>query len=59
MPIIKNYKLNWTNPNIDKIKELLVEKHDFNEERIDKNLERITKKSAKINKNNESLNKWF
>ncbi len=57
MPIIKNYKLKWNNPDIDKIKEILVERHDFNEERINKNLERII--NIKKVKSNESLNKWF
>ena len=56
MPIIKNYQLKWTFPDIEKIKEILVERHDFNEERVNKNLERITKVK---NKSNEILNKWF
>ncbi len=56
MPIIKNYKLKWTNPDIEKIKEILVERHDFNEERVNKNLERIFKIKTK---SDESLNKWF
>ena len=57
MPLIKNYKLNWKTPDIEKIKEILVEKHDFNEERVNKNLERII--NVKKNKNDENLNKWF
>src|SRR3989344_5550225 len=57
MPIIKNYKLSWNKPDVEKIKEILVERHDFNEERINKNLDRII--NLKKNKSNESLNKWF
>ena len=57
MPIIKNYKLNWKSPDTEKIKELLIEKHDFNEERVNKNLDRII--NVKKVKSNESLNKWF
>lgn len=56
MPIIKNYQLKWTFPDIEKVKEILVERHDFNEERVNKNLERITKVKTK---SDESLNKWF
>jgi flap endonuclease-1 len=56
MPIIKNYKLKWTNPDLEKVKEILVTRHDFNEERVNKNLERIFKIKPKTN---ESLNKWF
>ncbi len=31
----KDYKLQWKNPNVEQIKKLLVEKHDFSEERVD------------------------
>ncbi len=58
MPVMKNYQLKWKSPDVDKIKELLVEKHDFNEERINKNLERISKVSKEV-KSNQNLNKWF
>lgn len=44
MPIMKNYQLKWTEINEDKIKKILVDKHDFSEERVDKMLERVTKK---------------
>ena len=57
MPIIKNYKLKWDNVDSEKVKEILVERHDFNEERINKNLERVI--NIKKTKSNESLNKWF
>lgn len=39
--IIKDYDLNWTKPNPDKIKEILVSRHDFSEERVDAALKRI------------------
>jgi flap endonuclease-1 len=45
--------LKFTKINPEKIKELLVEKHDFKEERVDKRLSELTKKE------NESLKKWF
>ncbi|QQG39194.1 MAG: flap endonuclease-1 [Candidatus Woesearchaeota archaeon] len=44
MPIMKNYQLKWKEPDVDKIKKLLVKEHDFSEERVDKTLEKITKK---------------
>jgi len=52
MPLIKNYQLKWTNPDLDKIKNIL-EKHDFSKDRINKLLERLKPKKQK------SLNKWF
>ena len=35
MPVMKNYQLKWNNLDEKKVKEILVEKHDFSEERID------------------------
>tara|TARA_Y100000310_G_scaffold167610_2_gene167530 strand:+ start:12198 stop:13208 length:1011 start_codon:yes stop_codon:yes gene_type:complete len=42
MPIMKNYQLKWSAPDVDKIKELLVEKHEFSEERVQTVLDRLT-----------------
>lgn len=44
MPIMKNYQLKFREPDIEKIKEILVEQHDFSEERVSKMLEKITKR---------------
>jgi flap endonuclease-1 len=52
MPIMKNYQLNWQEPNLDKIQSIL-QKHDFSEERINKLLERLKPKPQK------NLDKWF
>ena len=56
MPIMKNYKLNWEYPDEKKIREILVEEHDFSEERVDKTLSLL----LKINKKKEQtgLSKW-
>jgi len=43
MPIMKNYQIKWTAPDPEKIKELLVEKHDFSAERVQNVLDRLTK----------------
>lgn len=43
MPTTDNYELEWKAPNAEKIKELLVEEHDFNKERVEKTLSKITK----------------
>ncbi len=34
MPVMKNYQLKWNNLDEKKVKEILVEQHDFSEERI-------------------------
>ena len=52
MPIMKNYQLKWKEPDIDKIKKILLNR-DFSEERIDKLLERLKPKQQK------ELDKWF
>jgi flap endonuclease-1 len=41
MPVIKNYKLRWDKPNVEKIMKLLVDEHEFNQERVQKNIDRI------------------
>ncbi|HLC65991.1 MAG TPA: flap endonuclease-1 [Candidatus Nanoarchaeia archaeon] len=38
MPVTSSYKLEWKAPDIDEVKELLVKKHDFSEERVEKTL---------------------
>ena len=55
MPIMKNYQLKWSEPDSEKIKSILVDKHEFNEERIDKMLERLTKKE----KNQKGLSSFL
>ena len=52
MPIMKNYQLKWGPPNKEKIKQLLVDKHEFSEERVDKTLKALNKKQ-------KGLTKWF
>ncbi|MBI2667919.1 flap endonuclease-1 [Candidatus Woesearchaeota archaeon] len=41
MPIMKNYKLKWEYPSEEKIFKLLVDKHDFSEERVRKTLDKL------------------
>ena len=55
MPVMKNYQLKWEKPNVEKVKEILVEKHEFNEERVDKVLEKFNL----IKKKESSLSKWI
>ena len=50
----KNYILNWKEINIEKVKELLVEEHNFSLERVERLL---LQKEAKLK--NNSLNKWI
>ena len=56
MPVMKEYQLKWKNPDEAKIKELLVEQHDFSEERVDKTLEKLTK--LKKEKEQQGLSNW-
>ena len=43
MPVMPNYKLKWIDPDEDKIKKMLIDKHDFSEERVEKTLEKLRK----------------
>ena len=40
-PITKKYKIEWKQPDAEKLVELMVEKHDFSRERIEKVIERL------------------
>ena len=44
MPVMKNYQLKWSEPDAENIKKILVDKHEFNDERVDRMLEKLTKK---------------
>lgn len=54
MPVMKDYKLKWTGINEDKIRELLIEKHDFSKERVDKIFETLGRNTGQ-----SGLDKWF
>jgi hypothetical protein len=41
MEVQKDYKLKWDKINPSKIKDILVERHEFNEERVNKVLENL------------------
>ena len=55
MPIMKNYQLKWNEIDEDKIRKILVDRHDFSEERVDKMLEKLTKKE----KHQRGLSSFF
>lgn len=43
MPVMPNYQLKWTDPDEEKIKKLLLDKHDFSPERVENTLEKLKK----------------
>ena len=56
-PNIKNFYVDFKKVDENKIKEILVERHDFSEERVNKQLEKLKELSEK--KKQKGLNKWF
>lgn len=56
MQVERNYQLKWVKPDADAVKSLLVDKHDFSEERVKSVLARVLKESNK--RQQPSLNKW-
>lgn len=44
MPVMKEYQLKWKDADEEKVKEILVEEHEFNSERVEKTLEKIRNK---------------
>ena len=57
MPVIKNYKLRYEKPDVEKIMKLLVDRHEFNQERVQKNIDRIINVKKTSEQNN--LTKYF
>lgn len=57
MPVIKNYKLRWSKPDVEKIIRILVDEHEFNQERVQKNIDRII--NVKKPREQGSLTKYF
>ncbi|MEK6840169.1 MAG: flap endonuclease-1 [Nanoarchaeota archaeon] len=56
MPIQKKYALTWKEPDEKKIKQLLIEKHSFSEERVDATLNKLLKKQQ--DKEQTGLHQW-
>ena len=56
MPIMKNYQLKWTPIDENKIKEILIDKHEFSEERVEKTLSKLKEQDNK--KQQTGLKKW-
>jgi flap endonuclease-1 len=50
MPVTDDYELNWAKPDPEKLKEVLVEKHDFSQERLNSILEKMGKQADKKQK---------
>ena len=53
----KSYEIKFKSMDKDKIKKLLVEKHEFNEERINSALEKLSKSIESVKQKN--LDRWF
>ena len=44
MKVDKKYELKWSEPDPEKLNKLLVDKHDFKQDRVDSTIQRITKR---------------
>ncbi len=56
MPVKKDYKLKWEKINKEKIYKMLVEEHDFSEERIENAIGALIKEESK--KTQKGLGDW-
>jgi flap endonuclease-1 len=54
MPTTEDYSLEWKNIDENKIKNILIKRHDFSNERVNNAIKKLIKRQAQ-----ESLNKWF
>ncbi|MBI2659321.1 flap endonuclease-1 [Candidatus Woesearchaeota archaeon] len=57
MPVDNDYKLKWTGVDEEKIRKLLVDGHDFSEERVKNQIEGLVKEKSK--KSQKGLNDFF
>ncbi|RMF56207.1 flap endonuclease-1 [Candidatus Woesearchaeota archaeon] len=57
MPVSEDYSLEWSEPDTEKIIKILVDKHDFSEERVNNTLSKLKKKS--FDKAQKGLNDFF
>jgi len=55
--VTDDYKIDWKAPNPEKIKEILVERHDFSTSRVEKGIERLQTAYEKTKQ--ASLESWF
>jgi len=55
MPIMKNYQLKWNPADEERIKKLLVDEHNFSEDRVSNTLKKITNRDL----GQSGLNKWI
>jgi flap endonuclease-1 len=56
MPVMKNYQLKWNEVDVYRVKKLLVDEHEFSEERVDKTLKKL--KEIGKERSQEGLSKW-
>ncbi|MEM0379884.1 MAG: flap endonuclease-1 [Desulfurococcaceae archaeon] len=59
-PITINYRIDWREPDVNEIKRILVEEHDFNSERVSNACERLVKAYREFFKSKQmGLETWF
>ena len=57
MPIMKNYQLRWQEPDVEKIKKILIDEHDFSEERVQSTIEKLNE--VKKSREQKGLGDFF
>ncbi len=57
MPVMKNYQIKWKDPDPEKIKKILVDEHEFSEERVSNVISKLLKKKGE--KSQSGLGKWI
>jgi len=56
-PDVNNFEIEFPEVDEDKIKEILIKRHDFSEERVEKQLEKL--REIKEKKKQKNLERWF
>lgn len=57
IPVTDDYEIKWQDIDTEKIKKLLIDEHDFSEERVDSTLDKLSKKSSE--RKQKGLSEFF
>lgn len=58
-PVTRDYGLEWRDPDISRVKEILVEEYEFSDDRVSGALERLAKAVRDLKRPEVGLSKWF
>ena len=59
MEVIKKYTWNWSQPDIEKVLKIMVDKHEFSESRVMSSINKMLGTKIKVKVDQKGLNSWM